>query len=99
MEESHVQKFTMVPVESLKPGDVVAPATTPVRFASPVAEVNLREDGVELVFIEKSVVGDHGVRAASTFPYQYPCALIGDVDRQVKETLERWLAEAGGGTS
>jgi hypothetical protein len=89
----------MVPVESLKPGDVVAVGQTPTRYAQPVAEVNLLEDGVELVFIEKSVVGDHGIRVAGVFAYQYPIALMGDVDRHVKETLERWVAEASGGTA
>ena len=97
--ESQVQKFVMVPVETLKPGDVVAVDRTPTRYAQPVAEVNLREDGVELVFIEKSVVGDHGLRVAGTYPYQYPCALVGDVDRHIEETIQRWLAEASGGAA
>ena len=86
----------MVPVESLKPGDVVAPAKTPVRYAQPVAEVNLCDDGVELVFIEKSLYSEVGIRVASLFSYQCPCALVGGVDEQINETIEQWLAEAGG---
>lgn len=85
----------MVPVESLKPGDVVAPAEIPVRYAQPVAEVNLRPDGVELVFIEKSLSSEHGIRVAGVYAYQYPCALIGDVDRHIGVAIEKWLAEAG----
>lgn len=89
----------MVPVESLKPGDVVALDKTPTHCAQPVAEVNLREDGVELVFIEKSVVGDHGIRIAGVYAYQHPAALIGGVDDVITGTIERWLSEAVDGMS
>jgi hypothetical protein len=91
-----VQEFVMVPVESLKPGDVVAPAKTPTRYAQPVAEVNLGDDGVELVFMEKSLYSEQGIRVAGLYPYQYPCALMGGVEERIKETVERWVAGAGG---
>ncbi len=89
-----MQKFVMVPAGSLKPGDVVAVAGTPTRYAQPLAEVNNLDDGrVELVFIEKSVVGDHGIRIAGVHADQDPVALILDVDARIGETLETWLAE------
>jgi hypothetical protein len=91
-----LQKFTMVPVETLKPGDVVAVGQTPTRYAQPVAEINLRDDGVELVFIEKSQYSEQGIRAAGVFPYQYPCALIGGVgvDELIRQAVDEWLGEA-----
>ena len=77
-------------------GDVVAVDGVPTRYAQPVAEVNRLDDGrVELVFIEKSVVGDHGVRVAGLFADHDPVALIRDVEPQIADTLERWLASMG----
>ena len=88
-----MQKFVMVPAGSLKPGDVVATPRTPIRYAQPLAEVNRLDDGrVELVFVEKSVVGDHGIRVVGTFADQYPIALICDVETLLAETVEVWLA-------
>jgi hypothetical protein len=92
-----MQKFVMVPAGSVNPGDVVAVAGTPTRYAQPLAEVNRLDDGrVKLVFIEKSVVGDHGIRVAGAFSDQFPVALICDVEASIAKTVERWLSAASG---
>jgi len=97
--EPNLQNFVMVPVESVKPGDVVAPAKTPVRHAQPVAEVNWTDGGIELVFIDKSLYSEAGIRTSRVFPLQYPVALIGGVEDNIADVVEKWLAEAGDAAS
>lgn len=83
----------MVPIETLQPGDVVAPAGVPVRWARPIAMVVLNEHEVELTFVVDALT-DETFRA----PYQYPCALIGraHVEVQISEAVEEWLSIATG---
>jgi hypothetical protein len=50
---------------------------------------------VELVFIEKSLHSEEGIRVAATFSDQYPCALVGEAGRDgvISQAVENWLAE------
>jgi len=95
-----MQKFVMVPAETVKPGDLVAPAGTPVRDAMPLAEVNRLDDStIELVFIEKSLYSDVGIRAAVVVRPQFPVALVCDVDNLVDDVIrdfEKLLARSAG---
>jgi hypothetical protein len=84
----------MIPAQNVKLGDVVALAGTPVKYAQPVAEVNFLDNGVELVFIEKSLHAEAGIRAAGNFHSQHPVALMCDVDDRINEVVELWLASA-----
>jgi hypothetical protein len=92
---NRVEKFVMVPVETLKPGDVAEPAKAGWREGKPMAEVNLLDDAVELVFIEKSLVSEGGVHARVKYPYGYPCALF-NVQDMIERTVEAWLSETSG---
>jgi hypothetical protein len=90
-----MRKFMMVPAGSVKAGEIVAVAGTPLRCAQPAAEVNRLDDGqIELVFMERSVVGDYCLRVARVFADQCPVALILDVESEIGSAVQRWLLEA-----
>jgi hypothetical protein len=88
-----VQNFTMVPAESLKPGAVAAAPGVPIRCSQPVAEINRAAfDQVEIVCLEKSVLGGPEIRVRRTVPSQYPIAIVRDPGEMFAEMVELWLA-------